>query len=138
MICVDASLIVRAVTDEDGSKSAQALLKSWQKSGEFLVAPALLDYEVAAALNRKAFLQDLEASEALNAYRIALTLGIGKKHEGPWMERAMMMANTFNKKSLYDFVYLVCAEEMRAELFTADHAFYQMVQAGYPFVKYYL
>lgn len=137
MICVDASLVVKAVTDEEGCDQARALFESWAKAGESLVAPALLDYEVASALCRKAHLKDIRENEAIEAYRLSTALGVVAGHDAALVEQALLVARSFGQKTPYDFSYLAFAEKIKCDLYTADLKFVELVQAGYSFVKYF-
>lgn len=137
MICVDTSLVVRALTDEEGHERAVALFEKWRRMGESLIAPSLLPYEVASAFCRKTFSGDLKDSEALEAYRLFLQLGITLYDDPGWIEKAFLLAQSFRQRTPYDFAYLVAAEAHGTKLYTADRKFVELVSDGYPFVKYY-
>lgn len=138
MICVDASIAVKAVTDEKGCDEALALFKKWRRTGADLIAPALIDYEVSSVLCRKAFVGDIKENEVIQAYRLFLELGVKTIHDPTLLEKALLIARSFSQRTSYDFAYLTCAQSLNAELVTADFKFVEMVQEGYSFVKFYL
>jgi len=137
MICVDASIVVKAITDEEGCGEALALFKKWRKTGTDLVAPALIDYEVSSVLCHKAFVGDIKENEVIQAYRLFLELGVKTIHDPALLEKALLTARSFSQRTSYDFAYLTCAQSLDAELVTADFKFVEMVREGYSFVKFY-
>jgi predicted nucleic acid-binding protein len=137
MICVDASVAIKAITDEKDSHAALDLFKKWSRVSQELIAPALIDYEVSSVLCRKAHLGDIKNDQAIQAFRLYQELGIKTSHDWQVAENALLIARSFGARSAYDFVYLVYAQSMNAELVTADHKFSVTVQTGYPFVKFF-
>lgn len=137
MICIDTSLVVRALTGEPGYEKAGRLFSSWLEANEFLIAPILLNYEVISAFCRKSFMNEMKDEEVIQAYQAFQELGISTYHDPKWNEKALLLARSFHQKTPYDFIYLVCAEELEAELYTVDFQFYKLVGESYTFVKYF-
>lgn len=114
MIVVDASVLVTALADDgnDGDR-ARAPLR-----GERLVAPHVIDIEVASAWRR------LESAGALDDRRAALAiedlcaLRINRVPHGPLVDRCWELRHNL---TVYDAAYVALAESTETALLTADN-----------------
>jgi predicted nucleic acid-binding protein len=126
MIVLDASVTVKWFASEPGSAQARSLVHR----GDELIAPELIQAEVASALVKKALRQQLNLEEA----REALALWIEAIEDGDIVllpdadylaaasELALQLAHP-----LPDCLYLAVAERLGAALITADRAFARRV-----------
>jgi predicted nucleic acid-binding protein len=122
MIVLDASVTVKWFASEPGSAEARALVHG----GDELVAPELIQAEVASALVKKALRQQLNLEEA----REALALWFEAIEDGDIVllpdvdylaaasELALQLAHP-----LPDCLYLAAAERLGVALVTADRTF---------------
>jgi predicted nucleic acid-binding protein len=122
MIVLDASVTVKWFASEPGSAEARSLVHS----GAELVAPELIQAEVASALVKKGLRQQLNLEEA----RRALALWFEAIVDGDIVllpdadylvaasELALQLAHP-----LPDCLYLAVAERLGVALITADRAF---------------
>ena len=118
-ICVDANLVTRLVLAPD-DQPVQQLWQQWQLDKRQLAAPTLLRYEVTNALYRyqkQGLLSEEIVRIGLNA---ALTLPIQLHGETDLHRRALALAERFALPAAYDAHYLAVAEQLDAELWTAD------------------
>lgn len=113
MIVVDASVLVTGLGDDDADGDrVRARLR-----GERLVAPHLIDVEVASAWRR------LFAAGNLDERRVALALAdlralrIERAPHGPLLERCWELRHNL---TVYDAVYVALAERLDVPLLTGD------------------
>lgn len=118
---VDASLVAAIVLRLPYSEPATRGITAWQRAGEELLAPVLLEYELAAVL-RKAVVADwlttdmaVQAMEHLLALDIRCLLPTAELHG-----QALRWAQRLGHTKTYDAHYLAVAEQEGAELQTAD------------------
>lgn len=135
MICVDASLVVKWVTPEDDSQEALRLYGQWLESQEILIAPILLDYEVASVVLKKVKKGLLPSHQILPAFAFYQRLRIQLFHETELVEKGMALTQAFEGTTLYDCLYLALAEAKATDFYTCDKSFYNKVKGPYPRVK---
>lgn len=113
MIVVDASAIVTALADDgaDGDRTRARL------RGERLVAPHLLDAEVASAWRRLAAHGDLDDRRALLALEDLGALRLERVPHGSLLGRAWELRQNL---TVYDAIYVALAEALEVALVTAD------------------
>ncbi len=113
MIVVDASVIVTALADDgnDGDRVRQRMRE------ERLVAPHVIDLEVASAWRR------LAAAGALDERRVGLALAdllalrLERVGHGPLLGRCWELRTNL---TIYDAAYVALAEALDTTLLTAD------------------
>lgn len=113
MIVVDASVIVTALADDgaDGARVRERL------RGERLVAPHLLELEVASAWRRLVSHGHLDARRAELALADLESLRLERVPHTPLLGRCWELRSTL---TVYDAAYVVLAEVMGVALLTAD------------------
>jgi predicted nucleic acid-binding protein len=109
MIVVDASVVLEALV---GGGAATARLV-----GEDLVAPHLVDAEVAHVLRRRAHRGDLPADRAETALQHLQSLGMQRYPHTPLLTRVWQLRHTV---TAYDAMYVALAEQLDAPLVTYD------------------
>lgn len=136
-ICLDASLIVKWLTPEEGSVEALQLYKRWVSQRIIFIAPSLLDYEVGTVLRQKIVRGLLHVEDVFPICDLYHRLGILLFHTARFVEQAVSAAATLGEPTAYDVAYLLVAKQQRTELITADERFFQRAKALYPFVRFY-
>lgn len=136
MICVDASLAVKWILEEDGSDRATALYNAAVQTGEPIVAPLLLPIEVTNILRQqtraKGGLSLVQATELLDTF-LAFSIEF---HDPAGLHRqALALAVAHGLPATYDAHYLALAEHFGCELWTDDQRFLQRVRDTAPFVR---
>ncbi|RME34907.1 MAG: hypothetical protein D6793_08010 [Thermoflexia bacterium] len=74
-VCVDASFLIRLMESDEAGLPVQ-LWRRWRAEGRFIVAPALIFYEIVNALCRYVVAGYLMAEQAEEALEALLALGI--------------------------------------------------------------
>lgn len=113
MIVVDASIVVTALADDgpDGDRNRTRL------RGEQLVAPHLIDLEVASAWRRFVSTGDLDERRAKLALEDLGSLRLERAPHLPLLDRCWALRHNL---TVYDAAYLALAEVLRVSLLTGD------------------
>jgi predicted nucleic acid-binding protein len=113
VIVVDASVIVTALADDgdDGDRVRDRL------RGERLIAPHVVDLEVASAWRRLAAAGQLEPRRVELALTDLLALRLDRVVHGPLLGRCWELRSNL---TIYDAAYVALAEALDIVLLTAD------------------
>ncbi len=137
MICVDASVAVKWVLNEERSDQARALYQAALGAGESIVAPTLLPLEVTNILRQRMRAKDgLSLTEAVRQlgdfldFRIELHNPVGLHFQ------ALVLADALGLPATYDAHYLALAEHLGCELWTDDQRLIRHVASSLPFVRW--
>lgn len=120
---IDASIAVKWVVDEDGTREALSVRK------HALVAPELLIPECANILWKKVRLGELTVDEAAFAARLLARADVDLAPMRSLMEEATRIAVTLDHPA-YDCIYLALAESRRVPFITADERLLRKVRSG--------
>lgn len=132
-VCIDASIIVRCLTLEQGGTETLPWLVS--KADEEIVAPTFLPMEVGTALRRKMASGEMTEVQCVEALALYRKLGIRYVWDDFIMERAFKLAVALNQPTLYDSAYLAVAEQEECELWTLDRRFAEAASLLHPYVR---
>ena len=130
-LVVDASVAVKWLFEEPDSEAAEALLISAGEDKLKLVAPTILPAEVANALWKRMRRGDMDRRK---------TLETGQRFEDvcplllpieDLVQRALELAID-SRHPVYDCLYVVLAEELPADLITADERLYRAFARDFP------
>lgn len=120
-IVVDANLAVGAAIPQPETLQTTVIFSYWQRNGERLIAPYLLEYEVTSALRRAITIGIFDRGAAERAISVILSLGIGLIAPSPELDKsAIRLAAQIGQSKAYDSQYLALAAREGAPLWTAD------------------
>lgn len=137
MICVDASVAVKLILDEERSDLAIALYDAVVQAGQSIVAPPLLPLEVTNTLRQRMRanpgLSLIDATDQLNDF---LALPIEYHNPAGLHHQALVLADALGLPATYDAHYLALAEHLGCELWTDDQRLLRQVGSSLPFVRW--
>jgi predicted nucleic acid-binding protein len=121
-ICVDASFVIKLVTDEPHSDRADELWKAWLEADAEIVAPELLPFEVTSVIRKKVqrgVVTPEDGAVAFDAFWEVLT-SVALVPPNRLCARAWELASRYHQPNLYDAYYVALAEQLECALWTAD------------------
>ena len=133
-ICIDASLVVRLVTDP-GDQLVRPQWEQWESDGRRFAAPPLIYFEVTNAIyqyHRHELIGDKSVKLSLEA---ALSLPIRIQWDIHLHRNALSLAQHHSLAATYDAHYLALAELLEAEFWTMDRRLFKAVGTELPWVK---
>jgi predicted nucleic acid-binding protein len=133
-VCVDASFIIRLVTLPPTDSPYVTLWEQWITADADIVAPSLLNYEVANVLHRQVIAQLLTAEEAEQLLHEVLEFPIILYQDASLHRRAYSLAQQMSLPAAYDAHYLALSERLNADFWTCDRRLFNLVQATLPWV----
>lgn len=120
-VCVDASLVVKLVSQEPDSALVDALFATWHEQGVRLIAPSFLPAEVDSILQQKVMLRrELTAEQARACFVAALRIPVELLSFPGQRELAWSLAEELRLPHVYDATYMALAELRGCEFWTAD------------------
>ena len=137
-VVVDANLIAALVLPLPYSDPATERMIAWKRAGVVLLAPVLLEYEIAAILRKAVVARWLTTDVAVEAMGKTLALGIRCLTPTATLhEHALRWAHRLGHSKAYDAQYLAVAEQEGIEFWTADRRLVEGArQAGAPWVRW--
>lgn len=132
-VCLDANVLVRCFTPEEGHDRALAWLRT--KAGEGLVGPAFLPYEFASALLRKVQVGEMTMAQCAEALALFSRLEVRYVWDDSVLEAAFNLSLSLRQPTVYDTGYLAVAESERCELWTFDRKFASVASKDHPLVR---
>jgi predicted nucleic acid-binding protein len=137
MICLDASVAIKLILDEDGSNQAKALYRSMLLIRTPIVAPPLMPIEVTNIMRQQMRgPRGLSQAEATNLLEEFLALSFTIYNPLELHLQALILADAHALPATYDAHYLALAELMSCDFWTADQRLVQQVRSDLPFVRW--
>ena len=135
-VVVDANLAVYSVLKTTQSLVASRVMEQLAHQDYKLFVPGLWWYEVSSVIHRYRFaglISDITAYAAMDL----LTIDLGVQQVDVPVRNAFDWATRLRQKAAYDGFYLAAAEQLGAELWTADQALANNAkQVGVSWVHY--
>lgn len=127
---------MKLVILEEFSDRALALYRAAARRQDRIVGPPVLPAEVANAVYQRFRRRDLSLAEANIAVAQFVQLAIMIETPPDLVPRAYAFARNHQLKSIYDCLYVVLADHLSAELWTADRRLFDAVAAVAPWVRW--
>ncbi len=122
-VCIDASVGLKLVVEENDSAEARSLWRKWAGDGCQPIAPPLFVFEVVSGLWRMVVRGDLKEVSATIARDRLLAMPIELPAPPGMLRRGWDLAKRYDRPQAYDCFYLAVAEIFDTELWTADRRF---------------
>ena len=137
MICVDASVAVKWILEEERSDLAMALYDAVVHAGQSIVAPPLLPLEVTNILRQRMRTNpEVSLTDATEQLDDFLPLPIDYHNPMGLHHQALVLADALGLPATYDAHYLALAEHLGCELWTDDQRLLRNVATSLPFVRW--
>jgi predicted nucleic acid-binding protein len=133
--CVDANVVVKAVTKEDLSENAIALMSDALNMEIRLIAPHFFDAETNGAVRKKVYSGEITAKLGDVAFEKLKRFPVHMLPTQNLLDQSWEIAKQFRLRWLYDAFYVALAEERKCVLWTADIELYNAVKDQLDFVK---
>lgn len=136
-VCVDASVPLAFLLNDDEWAGAERRWSDWLRRKEDIVSPPLFQPEVTSAIRRRVFLGALPADAGESALNLSLGWPVRLWPGSPTLQlRAYEFAARFNRPRAYDAQYLAVADMLGCELWTADRRLFNAVHHHLPWVHW--
>lgn len=129
-VCVDASLVVKWLVSEEDSAKALNVLGQWIEGSVNMIAPVIIDYEVASVLRKVVSRGLIDAYEARERLCLFESLPIRRLHSPSLLRRAWETACRHRMPTVYDASYVALAEITGTRLYTCDEALVSAMARG--------
>jgi len=133
--CIDANVLVKAVTEETLSEKATALMSDSLTMEIRLIAPHFFDAETNGAVRKKVYSGEITTEIGDLAFEKLKQFPVQVLSTSHLLDRSWEIAKQFGLRWLYDAFYVALAEEKACTLWTADMELYNAVKAELAFVK---
>lgn len=134
-VCVDASLAMKWLVNEEESEPALEILESWLSGGMTIIAPTLLLYEVPSVLRKLAAHERLAPERAWEGFQQLSAIGIEIETSTELLGRAWEISGRFHLPTIYDASYVALAEIRGCPLYTCDRRLLRALDGKLPWVK---
>lgn len=121
-LCIDTSVMMKYLCPDEQTPQAIALITEALTQQTRLVAPCFAWAEVGSVLRKKVRAKLLTSAEADQLYAAYLNLPIDYIDTQILQHNAWQLATQYGMPTLYDAVFLACAESESANFWTADDA----------------
>jgi len=124
-IVVDASVVTKWFSEEENTAKAVQYKEGHVNGSIELVAPPLLLYEVANALNYKPDFTERDVKDSMRALTdLSLSIELPTKEV---MEKTISIARKYDL-SIYDSSYVALAESLNIKMVTADEKLWEKME----------
>ena len=134
-VVVDTSVAVKWFFDEPYSREALRLLEAFEQGRLRPLAPDLIYAEFANTVWKRVVSAHVSAEDGEGVIAAFLDLPLELTPSPLVLQSAYRLALE-HRQSIYDALFLALSLQAGADLVTADRAFYESVNAGFPQVRW--
>jgi predicted nucleic acid-binding protein len=135
-VVLDASVALKLILQEEHSDRAEALLNDTLHRGDPLFLPHLAAAEVTNAVLQRVRRGTMDDAEAVNALTDFFRLPLQQAQPDHLPLRALNFALAHRIRSAYDSIYVVTAQLLDVELWTADQNLLNALGGVAPWVRW--
>jgi predicted nucleic acid-binding protein len=133
-VCLDTSIWIKYLCPDEQEEAATLLVTNILTAQTPLIAPSFSWAEIGSVLRKKIRSQLLTSEEATTLYQAYNDFSINYIDSQSIRERAWEIANQYNIPTLYDSVFLACAEASSATYWTADKILLKQLNSSLSYV----
>jgi len=126
---IDASLAIKWIIDEEGTKAAVALRDRWHKNGTLLHAPEFLLVELHNIVWKKLYRGLIAPNAPIIGQTPNFGLTLNWSLTQPLLTSAFLIGIQY-QISVYDGLYAALSQSLSAPLYTADQALATKLQGS--------
>jgi len=134
-VCVDACVAAKWVLPEHDSDLASDLFAGIVAGGDSIIAPPHMPVEVVNTIRKKVRRGELTPAEGEDALSAFLALPVSISLPDGLHEAAFLIAQRFDRPTVYDTYYVALAEIAACDMWTADQKLLNALGGRLPFVK---
>jgi predicted nucleic acid-binding protein len=135
VVCVDACVAVKWLVPESDSGIALHLLAGILAASTTIVVPPHMPVEVVNTIHRKAKREEITPAEAERALATFLALTINITIPDRLYESSLLLAQRFDRPTVYDTQYVALAQIAGCEFWTADQKLLNSLDGRLAFVR---
>ncbi|HLF78258.1 MAG TPA: type II toxin-antitoxin system VapC family toxin [Dehalococcoidia bacterium] len=133
--CIDASVAVKWVFEEEFSDLAETLYRESRAADTTLIVPPHMATEVVNAIRRRAARSLISTGRGEELLADFLDFALTVTVPPGLYELALRIAATFNRPSAYDAHYIALAQLAGCDFWTADERLLNALNGRLPFVR---
>jgi len=131
-VVLDASVVAKLLTKEQGSGKAAILLKNLIKQKRVIVEPHFLKIEIYSLIRKKISLKDIHLKQGQQALSLFNQLAFDYFVESnDLLNISFSLAKKMSQTVIYDCLYLSLAQTKKAKFITADLRFLKQARKIY-------
>lgn len=131
-VVIDANLAIKAVVPTKQNDAIDTKFDEWASSGLELIAPRHFNSEVVNTIRRKVYQGELRQAEGRDALALFLDIPVRIVITRLLLSSAWDLAVTLNLPGTYDAEYMVLAQFVGCEFWTADARFISSLGSSKP------
>lgn len=133
-VCLDTSIWIKYLCPDEEEDKATTLVTGILTAQNLLIAPSFSWAEIGSVLRKKIRSNLLTSEQATSLYRAYNSFDINYLDSPKIRERAWEIASQYKMPTLYDAVFLACAESESATYWTADKVLLKQLNSSLSYV----
>jgi predicted nucleic acid-binding protein len=135
-VVVDANIAFKVVIEEELSDTARTFFTENLRDGRPIIAPPHFHIEVTNALHQRVRRRNITQDEAEQALDQFLQLPVRIVSSPELYQRAFLLSRDHRIAAVYDSLYVVLAQELQTEFWTADERLINSISSVASWVRW--